>query len=305
MARSASHVIETKSRRIVAGLLPPERFLERDQTERDYGIDLTVECFDGAEPSGALLLLQLKGADVAGPPDGASTIRFDLSVKRLLRVERFSTPVLLVWCPVEAPDHCCWFLWLQSYIAVVLDQEKPDWRGQKTIRLHIPIDNRLPDDRRLDRLRHIAGHPGRTAAMGQLARIVHEAPFVLEDPRELRRRFQEALALDAIYGDTKWRWAQEQRRVVECGLRACELAVAGLIPSDEQLREAGWVIARSGSIAVPNGPPRGESLDDRERIQFLRYAAEHCARMLSNTVAVYFDERMRHTLWKSEGDHDF
>lgn len=254
---------------------------------------------------GSAASLAVEGADAEGPPDGASTIPFDLSVKCLLRVERFSTPVLLVWCPVGAPEPCCWFLWSQSYITVVLEQEKPDWRRQKTVRLHIPLDNRLPDERRFARLRHIAGHPARTAAMGQLARIVHESPFALDDPRELRRRFQEALALDAIYGDSTWRWAREQRRVVERGLRACELAIAGLIPGNEQLREAGWMIAGSRSIAIPGGPPRGESLGDCERIEFLRHAAEHCARMLSNTVAVYFDERMRHTLWKSEGDHDF
>lgn len=304
-ARTPEHIVETKSRRIVASLLPAERFLERDQGERDYGIDLAVECFDDGEPSGALLLFQLKGTAGSEPSAEAMTIPFDFTVERLRRVERFSTPVLLVWCPVDAKEPCCWFLWLQSYINVVLNHEKPKWRAQQTVRLHIPVGNRLPDDRCYDRLRHIAGHPARTGEMGQLSRIVHEAPFLFDDPAALRERFAEALSLDAIYGDDRWAWAREQRRIVECGLRACDLAIRGTDPTDNELRETGWVLAPPDAPRVEGGPPRGEDLTGEQRFEFLAYAAQHCARMLSSTVAVYFDDRLRHTMWTAEGDHDF
>jgi hypothetical protein len=303
--RDHTHIIETESRRIVASLLPADRFLERDQTERDYGIDLTVECFDHGEPSGAILLLQVKGTDGEPPREEQQGIPFDISVERLKRAERFATPVLLVWCPVQASEPCCWFLWLQSYISVVLDYEQPGWRGQRTIRLQIPTDNRLPNERRFDRLRFIADHPARAAAMGQLARIVHEAPFLLDDLAKLRRCFVEALALDPIYANAGWRWGVEQRRVVECGLKACDLAIAGEVPNDAELQEAGWILARPGSLYLPGGPPHGQDLDEPARHRMLLHAAEHCARMLSNTVAVYFDERLRNTMWKAEGDHDF
>jgi hypothetical protein len=286
-------VIETESRRTVTSLLPADRFLERDQGERDYGIDLSVECFDEGEPSGAILLAQLKGAAVGSPEVGAQSIPFDFKVDRLVRVERFSTPVLLFWCPVRADESCAWFLWLQSYIAVVLDQDVPDWRAQESVRLHIPIDNRLPDDRQLSRLRHIAGHPARTAAMGQLARTLHEALFFLEDPPRLRACFEEALGLDAIYGDPQWTWAQDQRWVAETGLRACELALRGTDPTDQELSELGW---RFRSSMRPDGP---------ERFSCLGETAQRCARKLSNTIAVYFDDRLRHTVWQECGDHDF
>jgi hypothetical protein len=268
-------------------------FSSGDQGERDYGIDLTVECFDDGEPSGALLLLQLKGTAANPPGTGATTIPFDYRVTHLLRAERFATPVLLVWCPVSADEPCCWFLWLQSYIAVVLDRERPNWRSQETARLHIPIDNRLPDDDNYNRLRHIAGHPARTAAMGQLTRIVHETPFVFEDPAALRERFVEALGLDAIFGDQRWEWARNQRHILECGLRACELAIRGTDPTDEELREIGWHFET----------PR--DLTGNDRFERLARTAQHCAQMLSSTVAVYFDDRLRHTVWIAEGDHDF
>jgi hypothetical protein len=218
IARTPEHVIETESRRIVASLLPADRFLERDQGERDYGIDLTVECFDDGEPSGALLLLQLKGTAANPPGTGATTIPFDYRVTHLLRAERFATPVLLVWCPVSADEPCCWFLWLQSYIAVVLD---------------------------------------------------------------------------AIFGDQRWEWARNQRHILECGLRACELAIRGTDPTDEELQEIGWHFET----------PR--DLTGNDRFERLARTAQHCAQMLSSTVAVYFDDRLRHTVWTAEGDHDF
>jgi hypothetical protein len=304
-ARTPEHITETRSRRIVIDLLPPDRFLERDQGERDYGIDLAVECFDDGEPSGAALLMQLKGTEANVPAQGTRTIPFDFRVDRLKRMERFSTPVLLAWCPVNAEERCFWFLWLQAYVAVVLDQHTPDWRTQTTVRLHIPIDNRVPSENIYARLRHIAGHPARTAQMGQLARIVHETPFLFDDPLALRARFAEALALEAIYGDENWAWARDQRRVVECGLRACEMALRGTDPTDDELREVGWVIALPGSPGLEGGPLRGEDLTGDQRFEFLAYAARHCASMLSNTVAVYFDDRLRHTAWAAEGDHDF
>jgi hypothetical protein len=267
--------------------------LERDQGERDYGIDLTVECFDDGEPSGAALLFQLKGTADAPPTEEARTIPLDFKVDHLTRVERFATPVLLVWCPVGAAESCCWFLWLQSYVAVVLDQENPTWRTQKYVRLQIPTDNRLPEPANYDRLRHIAGHPARAAAMGQLARIAHEAALVLEDPPALRERFAEALELDEIYADHRWRWAQDQRLIMECGMRACDLTLRGSDPSDEELRELGWETKADANLT-------GE-----ERFTRLGYTAHRCARWMSNTIALYFDDRLRHTVWDTVGDHDF
>lgn len=305
MARTREHVIETESRRIVSALLPADRFLERDQTERDYGIDLVVECFDAGEPSGLHLLLQVKGTDDPAPEDAGKSIPFDITVKRLARAERFVTPCLLVWCPVTVKPRRVWYVWIQEYVRVILDIDHPTWRQQETIRVHIPTDNVLDEtsDAHLPRLRHIANHPRRVDQFGQLARLTHGAPFLGDDSAKLKPLFEEALRLDAIYGDPAWQWSQLQRSVVEKGLLACEIALGGIDPSDEQLREIGWVL--SADAQVPNGPPSIHELTVEQRWDMLAHAAQHCAQLLSNAVAVYFDYRLRNTMWKAVAEHEF
>lgn len=307
MARTRHHVIETETRRIVPSLLPAERFVERDQTERDYGIDLAIECFDSGEPSGAYLLLQLKGTDNPAPDSSTKLIPFDFEVKSLRRVERFVTPILLAWCPVQEEPRRFWFLWLQEYIRVVLNNRKPSWREQTTVRLHIPSDNMVSvkDEIILRRLRHIANHPQRLEQFGQLARLTHEAPFVWDDPAKLYPVFEEALNLNAIFEDTEWTWGKRQRRVLEMGLLACEIALRGIDPTDDELRKIGWMLETDPEKKMAGGPPLAQDLTVEDRWDFLAYGAQHCARLISNMVAVYFDDKLRFTLWETEADHDF
>ena len=37
----------------------------------------------------------------------------------------------------------------------------------------------------------------------------------------------------------------------------------------------------------------------------LAAGAEHCAQLMSTAVAIYYDDRLRHTVWDTTGDHDF
>lgn len=294
MARSREHIIETESRRIVAATLPADRFMERDQTERDYGIDMSIEHFDEGEPSGRLLLLQLKGTDGNPPTAAEKTIPYDVAVKTLLRCERFATPILLVWVPVRDERRRAWFLWIQSYIRIVLNHDNLDWRTQKYVRLHIPTDNLLGDPAVQRKLVHIGGDPARAAAFGQLSRLAHHARWAMSDPKALAPVFREALELRAIFDDPTWRWGQDQRRMIEKGLLSCDLALAGRDPTDDELRKMGWHL--------------GEGLpeDDWEsRWSLLAQGAQNCARLMSNVVALYYDDRLRHTVWQAVGDHDF
>lgn len=293
VARSREHVVETESRRIVAATLPAERFVEREQTERDYGIDMAIEHFADGEPSGRLLLLQLKGTDGAPPPPEQVTIPFDAQVKALLRCERFATPILLVWVPVQDEARRSWFLWLQSYLRIVLDQESPGWRTQTTVRLHVPIANVLGDAANEGKLVHIAGEPARAAAFGQLSRLAHDARWAARDPATLAAVFSEALALAPIFGDPTWRWGLDQRQMIERGLLACELASRDDNPSGDDLRAIGW---QGGRAATD---------DEEHRRELLLVGAQNCAHLMSTMVANYFDDRQRHTVWKAVGDHDF
>lgn len=294
MARPREHVIETESRRIVAASLSAERFVERDQTERDYGIDMSLEHFDGGEPTGRFLLLQIKGTDGHPPADGQASIPFNAKVKDLLRCERFATPILLIWVPVQDPARRAWFLWIQSYIAIVLQYGNPEWRGQRSVRLHIPTHNLLGDPDMENKLAHIAGDPSRAKAFGQLSRLAHEARWAMDNPASLAPIFEEALTLSPIFGDRSWRWGQDQRGMIEKGLLACRLAFSGQDPTDDQLREIGWLLEK---------PPAAD--DWEHRWDLLAMGAQHCAHLMSTAVALYYDDRLRHTVWEAVGDHDF
>jgi len=304
MARTRQHVIETESRRIVASLLPAQRFLERDQTERDYGIDLVVECFDNGEPTGLHLLLQIKGTDETPSDNTSSGPAYDFAVTHLLRAARFVTPCLLVWCPVLARPPRFWYVWLQEYARVVLDFDQPGWRQQGTVRIHIPHDNMVAQHvpEQFARLRHIANHPRRLEQFGQLSRLTHDVPFLGCDPQRLRALFQEALQLDSIYGDRNWSWSGLHRHIVEQGLLSCEIALTGVDPSDEQLRDIGLLSDFTEHIRdLPSIP----DLPIGERQDRLTYNAQRCARSMSNAVAVYFDNRLRNTLWNADREHEF
>lgn len=297
-ARDSNDIIETESRRIVVSLLPADRFLEREQGERDYGVDLAIECFDEGEPSGSYLLAQVKGSASVGPEPGADSVPCDLKVPFVERAERYPIPFILFWCPIEAPEHCCWFLWLQEYIKVVLNRENPAWRTQKEVRIRIPLANKLPDAGNYSRLRHVAGHPSRAAEMGQLSRIAHEAEYRLEDPAALRRLLAEALNLESIYGNEAWEWSRDQRRIVESGLSACDLTLEGRVPTDDELQRLGWQLA-------PPGKPPDPPLDEQDRRSLLAQTIEQCVGLLKTTVSIYFDDSIAHVNWAAEGEHDF
>jgi len=196
--------------------------------------------------------------------------------------------------PVNDDEGRVWFVWVQGYIRMVLDYENPEWRSQKFVRIHIPCDNKLGPDEIERKLVHIAGDPARSAQFGQLSRLAHEARWAMDDPRVLLPIFDEALALDAIFGDPSWEWGQMQRMMLEQGLLACRIALRGVAPTDEELVEIGWHL-ESGPL------PK----DSEHRWDLLASGAQHCAQLISTAVALYYDNRLRNTVWKVQGDHDF
>jgi hypothetical protein len=143
------------------------------------------------------------------------------------------------------------------------------------------------------KLMHIAGDPSRAVAFGQLSRLAHEARWTMDDPQALAPIFQEALGLTAIFGDPTWRWGQVQRAIIERGIFACQLAMSGQDPTDEQLRAIGWSLEGQ----LPN--------DSEHRQDLVESGAQHCAQLMSTAVALYYDNRLRHSMWQSAGDHDF
>lgn len=219
MTGSENHVTESKSNKVMRWLLDDERFVPRELSERDYGIDLMIECFNpGRVPTGRHLMVQLKGEDVAAPADGAA-IGFTTDVKHLLAAELFAVPVLLIWVPTAADSAQAWYVWIQEYIDVVLDHgdRNAGWRSQKYKTLHLPVDNRLHDPGAPARLMDVAATPSRNKALLQLAGIAYDALWHQHDHQRRADLLREALTLPAL-GDDDWQLGAKVRSAIETAL---------------------------------------------------------------------------------------
>lgn len=72
--RSRSHEIDSRACSIISGLMPFESWVIRDLTERDFGIDIIAERFDGGDATSELLAIQVKGTEK--PIDDSQVISF-------------------------------------------------------------------------------------------------------------------------------------------------------------------------------------------------------------------------------------
>lgn len=114
-------------------------WIVRHQQDRDYGIDLMVEVFDGNTPTGGLVLLQIKGT---AAPFSPPVQLHSFPVKTLLYAQMFSAPFFLFH--VSVPDEKIYYVWLQKYIGTRLESDTPDWRTQGTVTIDFPESNVLP-----------------------------------------------------------------------------------------------------------------------------------------------------------------
>jgi hypothetical protein len=64
--RTDTHRIDTDAVRVVRTKLTAD-WMERSVEDRDYGIDMMLETFDGNNPTGILVLLQVKGLQWTPP----------------------------------------------------------------------------------------------------------------------------------------------------------------------------------------------------------------------------------------------
>jgi Domain of unknown function (DUF4365) len=158
--RTRQHIIDSKTIKKVLRLIP-NRWVVRDLSERDYGVDLQLEIFSKMpgkpaddpeyESTGSVALLQLKGTETPlklSPRDG--TLHAYPKIKALRYAERFATPFFWVRADVSSAAAPCYFLWVQRYILEVLDVKRPNWRTlhpEYEIPVRIPADNTLTGKR--------------------------------------------------------------------------------------------------------------------------------------------------------------
>lgn len=134
--RVDAHRVDTQAFRTLLNHLDVD-WLVRSMEDRDYGIDLQLEIFDGLSPTGVLIFAQLKGTEKSFSEEDS----FQFPVKTLLYAELFSTPFFLFRTSIS--DKKTRFIWLQKFIETKLDDASPQWRTQETVKISMPEDNDL------------------------------------------------------------------------------------------------------------------------------------------------------------------
>ena len=138
--RGPTHVTDTFAVRTILSALPGD-WLVRSLEERDYGIDLTIEMFDGNKPTGKIALIQIKGHEAAFP----EMVSIAFPVKTIKYALLFSEPFFLFHTSIA--DQRTYFVWIQKYVTARLNSRNPKWRSRKHVTLHFPKENTLKDGR--------------------------------------------------------------------------------------------------------------------------------------------------------------
>ena len=135
--RSQTHVIDTLSIRAVISALP-ENWLVRGLEERDYGIDLSIELYDGEKPTGCFSLIQVKGT--RNSFDGNVKLG-DFPTKTLEYAQLFPESFFIFHTSVT--DKKTYFVWAQKYIEIRLSIDSKNWFEQDSNTIYFPDDNVL------------------------------------------------------------------------------------------------------------------------------------------------------------------
>jgi hypothetical protein len=131
--RTDTHIIDTLAIREIFTQMP-ENWLVRGLDERDYGIDLKIEKFNGNEPTGSFSLVQVKGTrDIF---EGKVKLA-KFPVKTLEYAELFPEPFFIFYTSVT--NQLTYYVWAQKYIREKFKNDK--WRNQQSVTIHFPENN--------------------------------------------------------------------------------------------------------------------------------------------------------------------
>ncbi|MEF1312377.1 DUF4365 domain-containing protein [Vibrio mytili] len=137
--RTQTHITDTLAVREIISKLPGN-WLVRGLEERDYGIDLSIELYDGENPTGCFGLIQVKGTSKSfSGKDSVSLNGFP--TKTLKYAELF--PEAFFIFHTSTVDKETYFVWAQKYIELKLNSDRPNWKDQETTTIHFPETNIL------------------------------------------------------------------------------------------------------------------------------------------------------------------
>lgn len=146
MARTSTHVIELNSKDCVRSRINSfgenGDYIFRELSERDYGIDALIECFDGGVPTGKIAFLQIKGTDSLIVPLKRTPVVScgSISVSNLHYAKQDRIPVIIIYVSLKN-ERPMYYADLREISSGV---EYKEDAGRVTI--HIPQDNCIYDD---------------------------------------------------------------------------------------------------------------------------------------------------------------
>jgi len=136
LKRPAQHVIDTRAKKVLEGLLPHE--WNFNEMAHDYGKDYLVEPADDSYLTGTTFFVQLKGTTRIKTVQDQTSISFPLKKKHaayyLDQVKE--SPVFLV--VVDVDRKRAWWIFIQEYLA-----SDTKWRRLKQATIHLPLSNDL------------------------------------------------------------------------------------------------------------------------------------------------------------------
>lgn len=140
MKRPKQHVIDSRAQSLFLQSLPAE-WVVRPRVP-DYGIDYEVEIVEGDSFTGLTFYVQLKGTLSPKYTDASFCLSFEVD-KLTYYSDKVNRPVFIIVADL-VNNECLW-LYAQRFIREVLRVNNPSWHSQKSVTLHVPKANRLPD----------------------------------------------------------------------------------------------------------------------------------------------------------------
>lgn len=140
MKRPRPHSIDTEAQILFLRSLPSSWVVNKLQL--DYGLDYHIEVFDDEEPTGIFFHVQLKGSTSPKYINESLALSFEVD-KLTYYFDKVPTPVFVVVADLK--NEKCFWLFIQRYIQRTLYPQKPRWRAQRHVNIHIPTRNQLPE----------------------------------------------------------------------------------------------------------------------------------------------------------------
>lgn len=188
-------------------------WLFRDQSERDYGIDIHLEYYDDTSPTGLSLYGQVKGTRESF----LKLVKLNgFSTKTANYANLFNIPFFVFY--VSLADKKIKFIWLQEYLR--LKVRSASLLEQESITIEFPLENNLDEENGLRKILTIL----------QRERLAKASLMFLTYYERLLQQFEELRSEDIPAG----KFAKIAK---SCLVQVCEIQRLKIIPNPSSDRD--------------------------------------------------------------------